>query len=65
MMAQMTQSPLGKPVDGPSPWWTPARHADVRAFLAARSALEAIAADPASASTLLVPWQRQLLDLPE
>ena len=35
------------------------------AFLAARSALEAIAADPASANTLLVPWQRQLLDLPE
>jgi hypothetical protein len=30
-----------------------------------RSAYEAIAADPASANTLLVPWQRQLLNLPE
>jgi ribonuclease D len=33
------------------------------AFLAPRSALEAIATDPAAATTLLVPWQRQLLDL--
>jgi hypothetical protein len=34
-------------------------------FLAPRSALEAIASDPAVAVTLLVPWQRQLLDLEE
>ncbi len=33
------------------------------AFLAPRSALEAIATDPVAATTLLVPWQRQLLDL--
>jgi ribonuclease D len=30
-------------------------------FIAPRSTLEAIAADPARASTLLVPWQRELL----
>ena len=33
------------------------------AFVAARGALEAIAFDPASAHELLVPWQRQLLEL--
>jgi len=35
----MTQNPIGKTADGPSPWWTPARHADVRPFLAARGAI--------------------------
>jgi elongation factor P--(R)-beta-lysine ligase len=34
----MTETPVGKPV-APSPWWTPARHADVKPFLAARSAI--------------------------
>jgi hypothetical protein len=34
-------------------------------FLAARGTLEAIAQDPASAASLLVPWQRQLLELNE
>jgi ribonuclease D len=33
------------------------------AFVAPRSTLEAIAADPSSAEALLVPWQRQLLQL--
>jgi ribonuclease D len=33
------------------------------AFVASRSALEAIAAEPASAESLLVPWQRELLGL--
>jgi lysyl-tRNA synthetase class 2 len=37
-MAQMTQKPFGEPVAA-SPWWTPARHADVRPFLAARGAV--------------------------
>lgn len=32
-------------------------------FVAPRSTLEAIAADPSAASSLLVPWQRQLLAL--
>lgn len=32
-------------------------------FLAPRSALEAIASDPASAEELLVPWQRELLNI--
>ncbi|MEY2491046.1 MAG: ribonuclease, partial [Verrucomicrobiota bacterium] len=32
-------------------------------FLAPRSALEAVAADPSSAPALLVPWQRRLLEL--
>ncbi|HXO93317.1 MAG TPA: ribonuclease D [Candidatus Acidoferrum sp.] len=32
-------------------------------FVASRSALEAIAADPARATALLVPWQRQLLGI--
>ncbi len=33
------------------------------AFVAARGAIEAIAMDPACATSLLVPWQRQLLEL--
>ncbi len=33
------------------------------AFIASRSAIEGIAADPARAETLLVPWQRELLGL--
>ena len=33
------------------------------AFIAPRSTLEAIAADPARTETLLVPWQRELLGL--
>jgi lysyl-tRNA synthetase class 2 len=37
-MDQMTQNPAGEPAV-PSPWWTPARHADVKPFLAARSAV--------------------------
>jgi elongation factor P--(R)-beta-lysine ligase len=37
-MDQMTEEPAGEPVV-PSPWWTPARHADVRPFLAARGAI--------------------------
>jgi ribonuclease D len=32
-----------------------------RSFIASRGALEAIAADPARATTLLVPWQRELI----
>src|SRR3984885_7609579 len=35
----MTQNPTGKPADAASPWWTPARHADIRPFLMARSAI--------------------------
>jgi len=34
----MTERPVGKPV-APSPWWAPARHADVKPFLAARTAI--------------------------
>jgi len=34
-----------------------------RSFVASRGALEAIAADPARATALLVPWQRELLGL--
>jgi elongation factor P--(R)-beta-lysine ligase len=37
-MDQMTEKPSGEPV-APSPWWTPARHADIRPFLAARGAV--------------------------
>jgi lysyl-tRNA synthetase class 2 len=37
-MDQMTEEAAGGPVV-PSPWWTPARHADVRPFLAARGAI--------------------------
>jgi lysyl-tRNA synthetase class 2 len=35
----MTQNPTGEATDGPSPWWTPARHADIRPFLTARGAI--------------------------
>ena len=35
----MTESPLGKTADAPSPWWSPARHADIRPFLVARGAI--------------------------
>jgi lysyl-tRNA synthetase class 2 len=38
-MAQMTENPPGHAADAPSRWWTPARHADIRPFLAARSAI--------------------------
>jgi elongation factor P--(R)-beta-lysine ligase len=34
----MIEKPAGEP-GAPSPWWTPARHADVRPFLAARGAV--------------------------
>jgi lysyl-tRNA synthetase class 2 len=37
-MDQMTDKPIGE-ATVPSPWWAPARHADVRPFLAARSAI--------------------------
>jgi hypothetical protein len=33
------------------------------AFIASRSALEGIAADPSRTEKLLVPWQRELLGL--
>jgi elongation factor P--(R)-beta-lysine ligase len=35
----MTESPIGKTADVPSPWWAPARHADIRPFLMARGAV--------------------------
>ncbi len=35
----MTRNPVGKTASGPSPWWSPDRHADVRPFLAARGAI--------------------------
>jgi elongation factor P--(R)-beta-lysine ligase len=38
-MDQMTENPMGAAADRPSPWWEPARHADVRPFLAARGAI--------------------------
>jgi elongation factor P--(R)-beta-lysine ligase len=38
-MDQMTENPIGEATDIPSPWWTPARHADVRPFLVARGAI--------------------------
>jgi lysyl-tRNA synthetase class 2 len=38
-MPAMTESPLGKTADAPSPWWSPARHADIRPFLVARGAI--------------------------
>jgi lysyl-tRNA synthetase class 2 len=38
-MDQMTKDPSGEAADVPSPWWTPARHADIRPFLTARSAI--------------------------
>jgi len=34
----MTEKPAGEAV-APSPWWAPARHADIRPFLAARGAI--------------------------
>jgi elongation factor P--(R)-beta-lysine ligase len=37
-MDQMTEKSVAEPLE-PSPWWTPARHADVRPFLAARTAI--------------------------
>jgi lysyl-tRNA synthetase class 2 len=36
-MDQMTEKSAGE--SAPSPWWTPGRHADIRPFLAARSAV--------------------------
>jgi lysyl-tRNA synthetase class 2 len=38
-MVQMTQNPIGEAACSPSPWWTPARYADIRPFLMARSAV--------------------------
>src|SRR5438067_3023450 len=38
-MGQMRQTSGGGVADLPSPWWTPARHADIKPFLAARSAI--------------------------
>jgi lysyl-tRNA synthetase class 2 len=38
-MDQMTKIPAGEAADLPSPWWSPARHADIRPFLAARGAV--------------------------
>jgi len=35
----MTEKPAGASADAPSPWWAPARHADIRPFLAARGAI--------------------------
>jgi ribonuclease D len=36
-----------------------------RSFIASRGALDAIAADPARATALLVPWQRELIGIEE
>jgi lysyl-tRNA synthetase class 2 len=38
-MDQMTKTLAGEAADLPSPWWTPARHADIRPFLVARGAI--------------------------
>jgi elongation factor P--(R)-beta-lysine ligase len=38
-MDQMTEKPMGAAADQPSPWWEPARHADIRPFLTARNAV--------------------------
>jgi elongation factor P--(R)-beta-lysine ligase len=38
-MDQMTEKPMGVAADRPSPWWSPARHADIRPFLTARGAI--------------------------
>jgi lysyl-tRNA synthetase class 2 len=38
-MSEMTESFSGKTADAPSPWWAPARHADIRPFLLARGAI--------------------------
>src|SRR5438477_11441144 len=37
-MDRVTDKPASNPV-APSPWWTPARRADIRPFLAARTAI--------------------------
>src|SRR6267378_1484368 len=36
---RFTGGPLMAKNDQPSPWWSPARHADIRPFLVARSAI--------------------------
>ena len=36
-----------------------------RSFIASRGALDAIAADPARVTALLVPWQRELIGTEE
>ena len=36
-----------------------------RSFIASRGALEAIAVNPARATSLLVPWQRDLIGIEE
>ncbi len=38
-MAEMTQDSRVEIADAPSPWWAPARHADIRPFLLARGAI--------------------------
>jgi lysyl-tRNA synthetase class 2 len=38
-MAKMTENPAEGTAAGPSPWWSAGRHADLRPFLAARSAI--------------------------
>jgi elongation factor P--(R)-beta-lysine ligase len=38
-MPEMTEIPPSKTADVPSPWWAPARHADIRPFLMARRAV--------------------------
>jgi elongation factor P--(R)-beta-lysine ligase len=38
-MDQMTKTPAGEAFERPSPWWAPARHGDIRPFLAARGAI--------------------------
>src|SRR5665213_2980019 len=38
-MAEMTENPMAAAAGRPSPWWTPARHADVRPFMMARNAV--------------------------
>jgi lysyl-tRNA synthetase-like protein GenX len=38
-MAEMTQDSRVEAADAPSPWWAPARHADIRPFLMARGAV--------------------------
>lgn len=38
-MAEMTEDSRVEVADAPSPWWAPARHADIRPFLLARGAI--------------------------
>jgi elongation factor P--(R)-beta-lysine ligase len=38
-MVEMTQDSFIEAADAPWPWWTPARHADIRPFLMARAAI--------------------------